>query len=230
MAGIKDLSGLLTGSFCPKIKINIPSGIQSRHDKIKMKSMERLEKHLLSMGLKLLSTAGIHTPEANVEIWIANGRYQGRPDILALISMDDGYMLAVVEVKSSEGILENISTLVQASAYAIPIYSCMKTPSDCKIEVANKNKLLLETRHGSLYAAMNNNLEEYHISKEEISDFKVYLAGPSSLKDITSQSIPIIEMLIHSHQRIHDPETIVPGPWCRFCELFANEKCTAGLS
>lgn len=232
--GIRKLSELLAGTFCPKMKLLIPQSITNRHNTVKKRLKQRIEKHLLKQGWHLLATAGVRTNEASITITVGGQTYKGKSDIFAIAGASDQYTLIIVEVKSSDKISKSIFTIIQASAYALPIYSCLKLPQKCVVTSQNTMRGLefeLTAEHGTIQATLDKNISTNKtLSKHKISDLKVFVAGPNVLEDVTEYSQIIIENLMRIQNGINvNSEIIVPGRWCSYCELYHNGKCNVGL-
>ncbi len=236
MTGVRKLSAVLTGTLCPKIKLNIPKEASEKHNNIKKEALQRLKQHLSSEGVRIVAVAGVSTNEASVRGIIGRATYNGRLDVLAIAKSKDGYIPLVVEVKSGRASSRSLDALFQASIYAAPFYKCLSNHNNCEINISGKEfimKVYLNSSSVSdeLRAEFDVNIDDFNIKLNNIRSFRVFLAGPGTLEDLTPYAKMIIEGILSapSVATSSAKDMIVPGPWCAYCRLLHEGACTAGL-
>lgn len=240
MIGLKDLSGLLAGTLCPKMKL-MPQTAAGRHAEAKKKAFSNLKKYLTDKGQRLVATAGINTGEATVTLELRGHIYKGRPDLIILTELQNHYNLVVVEAKSSIKSARSVQAVIQASLYATPAYLCTRYPQECTISISGRGivHMIINASRNGLRAALEAILDSRDVDlsillEKKISSFQVFVASPERIEDVTEDTVNIIGDIIESllaaplHYRI-SKNNIVPGPWCKYCEHFHRGTCTAGL-
>ena len=234
MAGLKGLSELLAGTLCPNMKLRFSPVVEGRHSAVKHDALSNLNERLARTKQRLVATAGVRTSEATVTLRLGGQTYTGKPDIIALVEFRGRYNLVVVEAKSSRETAMSAQTIIQASLYAIPAYLCTRYTQDCMIRGQNATLEIDARYHGlrtALKAELDRSMDWAAFSRSGISDFRVFIASPAGMEDVTEDSLNIIESLLAApiYHTVSD-DAIVPGPWCRYCEHFRRGTCSAGLA
>ena len=242
--GVRQLAQVFARTFCPQFKFSSSEGgaISARHETAKKKGYEAVKGRVVGEGWIIDGSAGIKNSEAKVTVTLHRLTYHGKADIVLLASKEEErgkeYLVIVAEAKSSMASMASLSTLLQGALYIAPLYGCRRYPSKCSVAVRKEGEVYtFEVRSPTGILTAQLVPEERALQVDVINPAKIgyrlYLVSlrgnREEVREVTSDANIIIDAIYDFGVPQLSISNLVPGPWCNYCELLLNGKCSAGL-